>query len=240
MLWGLDWESYWSSWRCGTFVGLTEIWGESDISFRCCFCCNTWYNPPWNSITWYNPPWNSNVKTNLGRKFLLVVDKCFPKNHPLNKIFNRHMLKLSYSCMPNMKAVISSHNKNMLTQDHGATAAPVQQPRTCNCKNKPKCPLQGNCVKENVVYQATVATETTTETYVGLASNFKERYRNHQTSFRHRSKRNETELSKYIWDLKDRKKSFHVKWRILRSCQPYSNVNQEVQSVPSRKVFYYF
>ena len=63
-------------------------------------------------ITWYNPPWDSNVKTNLGRKFLLVVDKCFPKNHPLNKIFNRHTLKLSYSCMPNMKAVISSHNKN--------------------------------------------------------------------------------------------------------------------------------
>ena len=112
----------------------------------------------------------SNVKTNLGRKFLLVVDKCFPKNHPLNKIFNRHTLKLSYSCMPNMKAVISSHNKNMLPQDHGATATPLQQPRTCNCKNRSKCPLQGNCVKENVVYQATVATETTTETYVGHPS----------------------------------------------------------------------
>ena len=59
-------------------------------------------------ITWYNPPWDSNVKTNLGRKFLLIVDKCFPKNHPLNKIFNRHTLKLSYLCMPNMKAVIST------------------------------------------------------------------------------------------------------------------------------------
>ena len=84
-------------------------------------------------ITWYNPPWDNNVKTNLGRKFLLIVDKCFPKNHPLNKIFNRHTLKLSYSCMPNMKAVISSHNKNMLAQD-GATAARLQQPRTCNCR----------------------------------------------------------------------------------------------------------
>lgn len=89
-------------------------------------------------ITWYNPPWDSNVKTNLGRKFLLIVDKCFPRNH--NKIFNRHTLKLSYSCMPNMKAVISSHNKNVLAQD-GATAAPLQQPRTCNCRNRPECPL---------------------------------------------------------------------------------------------------
>ena len=109
-------------------------------------------------ITWYNPPWDSNVKTNPGRKFLLIVDKCFPKNHPLNKIFNRHTLKLSYSCMPNMKAVISSHNKNMLAQD-SATAAQTQL-CMCNCRNKPECPLQGSCMQENVVYQATVDTET--------------------------------------------------------------------------------
>ena len=31
-------------------------------------------------ITWYNPPFDSNVKTNLGRKFLRIVDKCFQKN----------------------------------------------------------------------------------------------------------------------------------------------------------------
>ena len=128
----------------------------------------------------------------------------------------------------------------MLVQEHGATAAPLQQQRTCNCKNRPKCPLQGNCVKENVVYQATVATEKTTETYVGLASNFKERYRNHQTSFKHRSKRNETELSKYIWDLKDRQKSFDVNWRILRSCQPYSNVSRKCNLCLQEKYFIIF
>ena len=48
------------------------------------------------NITWYNPPFNSNVRTNLGRKFLHIVDKCFPKSHPIHKIFNRHTLKLSY------------------------------------------------------------------------------------------------------------------------------------------------
>ena len=94
-------------------------------------------------------------------------------------------------------------------------------------KNKPECPLQGKCMQENVIYQATVATETTTENYVELASNFKERYRNHQTSFRHPNKRNETELSKYIWNLKDRKKSFHVKWRVLRTCQSYNNESKK-------------
>ena len=119
-------------------------------------------------------------------------------------------------------------------------AAPLQQPRTCNCKNSPKCPLQGNCVKENVVYQATVVTDTKTENYVGLASNFKEWYRNHQTSFRHPSKRNETELSKYVWDLKDRKKSFRVKWRILRSSQPYSNVSKKCNLCLQEKYFIIF
>jgi len=44
-------------------------------------------------ITWHNPPWDSYVKTNLGRKFLTIVDKYFPKDHPLNKIFNSHTLK---------------------------------------------------------------------------------------------------------------------------------------------------
>ena len=59
------------------------------------------------NITWYNPPWDGKVKTNLGSKFLLIIDKCFPKDHPLNKMFNRHTLKLSFSCMPNTKVVIS-------------------------------------------------------------------------------------------------------------------------------------
>ena len=108
---------------------------------------------------------------------------------------------------------------------------------TDNCKNRPECPLQGNCLKENGVYQAKVVTETTTENYVGLASNFKERYRNHQTSFRHPSKRNETELSKYIWDLKDPKKLFGVKWRVLRSCQAYSNESKKCNLCLQEKYF---
>ena len=88
------------------------------------------YNPEANQttrknrkrkITWYHPPWDANVKTNLGRKFLGIVDKCFSQNHPLHKIFNRHTLKLSYSCMPNMKTIIASHNKNILSNAPTAT-----------------------------------------------------------------------------------------------------------------------
>ena len=174
-------------------------------------------------ITWYNPPFDSNVKTNLGRKFLRIVDKYFQKKHPLYKIFNRHTLKLSYSCMPNMKSIISSHNKHVLSNAN----APTPQPDTCNCRKKSDCPLDGKCLQTNVIYQATVTIETATETYVGLATNFKERYRNHKTSFRHSKRRNETELSKYVWNLQNENKPFQIKWKILKKCKPYSNINKK-------------
>ena len=37
--------------------------------------------------------------------------------------------------------------------------APAPQPDTCNCRKKPDCPLEGNCLQTNVIYQATVTTE---------------------------------------------------------------------------------
>ena len=123
--------------------------------------------------------------------------------------------------MPNMKSIISSHNKHVLSN------STTQQPDTCNCRKKRDCPLEGKCLRTNVIYQATVTTETTTEAYVGLVTNFKERYRNHQTSFRHLNRRNETELSKDVWTLQDDKKSFKIKWTVLNKCKPYSSTSKK-------------
>ena len=167
-------------------------------------------------IVWYNPPWNANVKTNLGRKFLNIIDRCFPNEHPLHKIFNKHTLKLSYSCMPNMKSIISSHNKAVLSDYHQSQTETNN--KKCNCRKKDQCPLDGKCLIQNGVYQATVTTQTSSESYVGLATNFKDRYRNHTASFRHESRRNETELSKHIWKLQDTNKPFSIKWRIIKQC----------------------
>ena len=55
-----------------------------------------------------------NVKTNIGAKFLALIDRCFPKDGPLGKAFNRSNLKLSYSACPNMKQLISAHNRKLL------------------------------------------------------------------------------------------------------------------------------
>ena len=67
-----------------------------------------------DNILWYNPPFSKNVSTNIGHKFLNLVDKHFPKDHKLRKIFNRNTIKISYSCMNNTMQIIDSHNKRIL------------------------------------------------------------------------------------------------------------------------------
>ena len=70
---------------------------------------------------------------------------------------------------------------------------PAIQKKSCNRRDKPSCPLNGECLTLNVVYQETVASEKSHETYIGLTGdNFKNRYRNHTSSFRDKNKRNAT------------------------------------------------
>ena len=42
------------------------------------------------NIIWFNPPFSKNIKTNIARNFLCLIDKHFPPNHKLHKIFNRN------------------------------------------------------------------------------------------------------------------------------------------------------
>ena len=82
----------------------------------------------------------------------------------------------------------------------------------CSCpkNNKVLCPLSNKCITESVIYQATVTisikdktTNRSSQTYVGLTENsFKTRLANHKASFNSFDKRNATELSKYVWELK--------------------------------------
>ena len=97
------------------------------------------------------------VKTNIGRAFISLIDRCFPTGHKLRKIFNRNTIKLSYSCMPNVKQIIDGHNKNILKK----AAQPQQDTttKTCNCRKADECPLKGECLLKEVVYQAKVTTK---------------------------------------------------------------------------------
>ena len=179
-------------------------------------------NRPRN-ITWFNPPYSRNVETNVGKCFLELIDRHFPKSNPLSKIFNRHNLKLNYSCMNNIKTMISGHNKSQLSKPK----ATADTTKNCNCKKSP-CPMDKNCQADSIIYQAEVTTEDSQETYVGLCdTEFKLRYNNHQCSFNHERYRNVTQLSKHIWNLKDQKIKYQIKWKQVRQARSYTNVSKK-------------
>ena len=170
-------------------------------------------------IIWFNPPFNSTVRTNVGKKFLNLVVKHFSRHPILKKVFNRNTVKVSYCNPKNMKAKIDKHNRKILE--------PVieESENTCSCpkKNKPNCPLQGNCLVKSIVYQADVkAPNKTTMTYYGLTEmTFKERYYGHTSSLRHEKNKNETELSKYVWKLRNEGISPSIKWSIKAKAYTY-------------------
>ena len=89
-------------------------------------------------IIWFNPPYSQNVRTNVAKRFLRIVDKNFSKKHRFYKLFNRNNMKVSYSCLPYISSVISAHNKKVLSSAPSGTNA-------YNCRNKELCPLNGKC-----------------------------------------------------------------------------------------------
>ena len=158
-------------------------------------------------VIWFNPPYSLNVKTNIGKVFLKLVRKHFPRSHELNKIFNLNTTNISYSSMPSAKNLIKQHNLKILNKNRDK----IQRP--CNCRIKESCPLNGKCLHQCMVYEAEVSTNTTYKEYYGASEGeFKSRYNNHTQSFRNISHINDTELSKYLWTLKANGTDYHLKW----------------------------
>ena len=136
------------------------------------------------------------------------MKQSFPTGHPLHKIFNTNTLKLSYSCLPNVKNIIDDNKKSKIQKS---------QKKTCNCRKPADCRFNGQCLIKSIIYQAIVTTEDdgSKETYIGLTKNdFKEQINGHKVTFRHASKPNCTELSKFIWRLKDLGRDFSIKWSL--------------------------
>ena len=107
------------------------------------------------------------------------------------------------------------------------------------CK-KATCPLENHCLTPSIVYNAKV---TTTEdpigkNYIGLTEGpFKQRYTQHTLSFRNRHYANSTELSKFIWLLKDNNTDFKIKWSILTSAAAYCNKSKRCNLCLAEKFF---
>ena len=181
-------------------------------------------------ICWFNPPFCRSVITNVGKEFLRILDKCFPSGHPCHKALNRQSVKVSYRTMPNLGHIIASQNSKIIGKGEAHAAK-----RKCSCpaKDKPTCPLAGECLAENIIYQAKIKALPPkraeledeelmdprlgkVQTYLGRTKpNWKSRLGNHTASFKNIGQRTDSGLSKYVWDLKGQKRGFKLSWSLI-------------------------
>ena len=189
-------------------------------------------------ILWFNPPFSGEVRTNITRLFVNLLAKHFPKGTRLGKLFNKHNTKVSFSCTPNMKSIIGSHNRKVLQEKNDTDS----NKQLCNCQRsrKASCPLEGKCLVDDLVYRADIEVMGVEgkKCYWGQSMRpFKDRWREHMTSFstplkdkpgnsieqQIEAKKQKSELAAYIWKLKEEKKDFKISWHIQRKAYPYTN-----------------
>ena len=96
-------------------------------------------------VLWYIPPFNLYCSTNVGKQFRQIIERHFSKNDMLGRLFNKNKMKLSYSCLGNIRSKISAHNRRLLSDANHDT-------EICNCQDKERCPIPGGCNIYNVVY----------------------------------------------------------------------------------------
>ena len=91
-----------------------------------------------------------------------------------------------------MEAYIKSHKTKMVKEEVNTTDP------GCNCRGgKSRCPLQGRCQIQSLVYKAKAQNGNETKEYIGqTAITFKLRFNNHTASFVNHSN---TSLSHYFW-----------------------------------------
>ena len=167
------------------------------------------------NVIWFNPPFSKSVITNVGKYFLKLVGKHFPKHHKFYKIFNKNTVKVSYSCMPNIRSNVNKHNKKILQKINDSTND-EETVKKCNCPRNTVCPLNNQCCEKDVVYQAEIKSNLPnygTKVYKGICStSWKERFGNHKKSFIHEKYERETALSGEVWSIKRAGGEYEISW----------------------------
>ena len=195
-------------------------------------------------VIWFNPPWNASVATDVGRVFLAMIDRHFPKGTELHKIFNRNTVKVSYRTGKSMKQHIDAHNKAIL---RGMTPTSVKK---CNSRGvcKDQCQVDGRCETEGVIYGCHANTSDTNgnfveeKEYLGQTKRrVKERISEHITSIseptkplyrdgelvsreeRIKEKKDKSELANYVWEQREKGLVVKLTWSIKRRAICYHN-----------------
>ena len=187
-------------------------------------------------ITWFNPPYNESVTTNLGKQFLKIIDINFPHNRKdgLQKIINRHSVKISYSCSQNFKNIIKANNTLKLKNNTNTK----KEEQECNCQKKNKCPLDGKCKIDTVIYEATITTPTETKKYIGSTEgSFKQRFYGHTTDTKHKKNKNNTSLALFYWENLEEGIQPTITWKILKKCSKYQRGGKKCDVCLTEKAF---
>ena len=120
----------------------------------------------------------------------------------------RHSERYSLRTLPNTRTTIDAEpdqDDPIATTDTTTTTEPTNTPRNDRTNHN---------------------LHNRTMTYIGAAENFKNRYRNHQKSFRHPKYEKDTELSKYIKTLNENKINFSIKWKIIKKTTGYNQITK--------------
>ena len=185
-------------------------------------------------IIWFNPPYSRSVETNIGKEFLQLLDTHFPRHDPLHKIFNRNTVKVSYGCMPNIKASISAHNKKILGEKEPMSEG------NCNCQQPETCPLPGKCTTPNLLYESVLTSDLPDygeKLYKGISEPiFKKRFGNHKKSFNHVDYKSDTCLSKEVWKIKNLGGTYNIAWRAIKQYPGFNPSNGKCALCMSEKL----
>ena len=149
--------------------------------------------------------------------FLNYWKEIFQVTNPLNKIFNKNNIKLSYSCNPDINSIINKSNAIKPYKEQ------YNEAPKCNCNNKIVCHLNGKCRCECIVYKVEVYNSKphnckNKKVYSGSTKGTrKQRHYNDKSSFTHEKYKHSTSLSNYVWEIKNRQGIDPIlKWEIVK------------------------
>ena len=138
--------------------------------------------------------------------------------------------------MNNVKSIITKHNARIAKNDKPQD----KNTNNCNCPENTTCPLEKQCMTKDIVYKATVTASNTNtiKNYIGMTgTTFKARLANHTKSFVHKKHSNDTELSKYIWTLKEKNQDFSINWQILKHSISYTGGSKRCNLCLEEKIY---
>ena len=100
--------------------------------------------------------------------------------------------------------------------------------------------MNGNCQVQNIVYKCTVSATPNFPkwVYLGVAEgNWNQRSYNHKKLIKNKNSRNDTTLSSYLWDLREKYNVFPtLTWSVVKSVPGYSNISKRCLLCLTEKV----